>query len=90
MSPNPISLAIAVVLGGLSFIAIAVGRAIVPGTILIVLALVVLASLKMARQWEQAIVLRDGKFICVKGPGVLRIARSGLSRPLVVAPGLTP
>jgi regulator of protease activity HflC (stomatin/prohibitin superfamily) len=73
MGPNPISLAVAVVLGGLAFVAIAVGRAIAPGAILIVLAVLALASLKMARQWERAIVLRAGKFTGVKGPGVFWI-----------------
>jgi regulator of protease activity HflC (stomatin/prohibitin superfamily) len=73
MGANPISLAVAVVLGGLAFLAIAVGRAIAPGAILIVLAVLALASLKMARQWEQAIVLRAGKFTGVKGPGVFWI-----------------
>jgi regulator of protease activity HflC (stomatin/prohibitin superfamily) len=73
MGPNPISLAVAVVLGGLAFVAIAVGRAIAPGAILIVLAVLALASLKMARQWERAIVLRAGKFTSVKGPGVFWI-----------------
>jgi regulator of protease activity HflC (stomatin/prohibitin superfamily) len=71
MGANPISLAVAVVLGGLAFLA--VGRAIAPGAILIVLAVLALASLKMARQWEQAIVLRAGKFTGVKGPGVFWI-----------------
>jgi regulator of protease activity HflC (stomatin/prohibitin superfamily) len=73
MGANPISLAVAVVLGGLAFLAIAVGRAIAPAAILIVLAVLALASLKMARQWEQAIVLRAGKFTGVKGPGVFWI-----------------
>lgn len=73
MSPNPISLAIAVVLGGLAFIAIALGRAIAPGAVLIALAVVVLVSLKMARQWEQAVVLRAGKFLGVRGPGLFWI-----------------
>jgi regulator of protease activity HflC (stomatin/prohibitin superfamily) len=73
MSPNPISLAIATVFGGLGFIAIALGRAIAPGVILIALAVVVLVALKMARQWEQAVVLRAGKFLGVRGPGLFWI-----------------
>jgi regulator of protease activity HflC (stomatin/prohibitin superfamily) len=73
MSPNPISLAIAVVLAGLGVLAIAFGRLIVPGVLLIALAVVVLASLKMAQQWEQAVVLRAGKFLAVKGPGLFGI-----------------
>jgi regulator of protease activity HflC (stomatin/prohibitin superfamily) len=73
MSPNPISLAIAVILGALGLLAIAAGHAMVPGAILLLLAVVTLASLRMARQWEQAIVLRAGKFTGVKGPGVFLI-----------------
>jgi regulator of protease activity HflC (stomatin/prohibitin superfamily) len=73
MSPNPISLAIAVVLGGLAFISIAVGHAIAPGAVLIALAVAVLVSLKMAQQWEQAVVLRAGKFLSVRGPGLFWI-----------------
>ena len=73
MSPNPISLAIVVVLAGLGVLAIALARLVVPGALLIVLALIVLAALKMARQWEQAVVLRAGKFLAVRGPGLFWI-----------------
>jgi regulator of protease activity HflC (stomatin/prohibitin superfamily) len=73
MSPNPISLAIAVVLGGLGVLAIALGRLVLPGALLIALAVVVLATLKMAQQWEQAVVLRAGKFLGVRGPGLFWI-----------------
>jgi regulator of protease activity HflC (stomatin/prohibitin superfamily) len=73
MSPNPISLAIAIVLAGFGALAIALGRMLVPGAVLIALAVVVLASLKMARQWEQAVVLRAGKFLAVRGPGLFWI-----------------
>jgi regulator of protease activity HflC (stomatin/prohibitin superfamily) len=73
MSPNPISLAIVVVLGGLGVLAIALARLVVPGALLIVLALILLAALKMARQWEQAVVLRAGKFLAVRGPGLFWI-----------------
>jgi regulator of protease activity HflC (stomatin/prohibitin superfamily) len=73
MSPNPISLAIAVVLAGLGVIAIGLGRLIVPGAVLIGLAAIVLAALRMAQQWEQAVVLRAGKFLAVRGPGLFWI-----------------
>ena len=73
MSPNPISLAIVVVLAGLGVLAIALARRVVPGALLIVLALIVLAALKLARQWEQAVVLRAGKFLSVRGPGLFWI-----------------
>ena len=42
-----------------------------PGALLIAPAVVVLASLKMARQWEQGVILRAGKFFAVRGPGLL-------------------
>jgi regulator of protease activity HflC (stomatin/prohibitin superfamily) len=73
MTPNPISLAIALVLVGIGALVVALGRLIVPGALLIGLAVVVLASLKMARQWEQAVILRAGKFLAVRGPGLFWI-----------------
>jgi regulator of protease activity HflC (stomatin/prohibitin superfamily) len=72
MSPNPISIAIVVVLGGLGALAIAGGQ-IVPGAVLIAAAVVVFAALKMAQQWQQAVILRAGKFLAVKGPGLFAI-----------------
>ncbi len=72
MSANPISLAIIVVLAGLGALAISVGR-IVPGAVLIALAVIVFAALKMAQQWQQAVVLRAGKFLAVRGPGLFWI-----------------
>jgi len=73
VSPNPISIAIVVLLAGLGVFAIGLGRLFVPGGLLIVLAVIVLAALRMARQWEQAVVLRAGKFLAVKGPGLFWI-----------------
>ena len=73
MSPNPISLAIVAVLAGFGVLLIALAGLIVPGAALIILAIIVLAALKMARQWEQAVVLRAGKFRAVKGPGLFWI-----------------
>ena len=72
MTPNPISLAIVVVLAGLGVLAIVVGL-VVPGGLLIVAAVIVLAALKMAQQWEQAVVLRAGRFLAVRGPGLFGI-----------------
>jgi regulator of protease activity HflC (stomatin/prohibitin superfamily) len=73
MNPNPISLAIAVVLAGLGMLMVGLARLAFPGAVLIVLAVIVLAALKMARQWEQAVVLRAGKFVAVRGPGLFWI-----------------
>jgi len=73
VSPNPISLAIVAVLAGFGALLIALAGLVVPGAALIILAMIVLAALKMARQWEQAVVLRAGKFRAVKGPGLFWI-----------------
>lgn len=72
MGPNPISTAIFVVLAGLGAAAIATFN-VIPGVVLIVLAVIVFAALKMARQWEKAVILRAGKFTGVKGPGLFGI-----------------
>jgi regulator of protease activity HflC (stomatin/prohibitin superfamily) len=72
MSPNPITLAIVVVLGAVGVLLILAG-AVVPGAVFLALAVVVYASLKMAQQWQQAVVLRAGKFRSVKGPGLFWI-----------------
>jgi regulator of protease activity HflC (stomatin/prohibitin superfamily) len=72
MTPNPISIAIVVVLAGLGALAI-VGGAVVPGAMLIVAAIIVLAAVKMAQQWERAVILRAGKFAAVRGPGLFWI-----------------
>jgi regulator of protease activity HflC (stomatin/prohibitin superfamily) len=72
MGPNPISTAIFLVLAGIGTAAVATGY-LVPGVILILFAILVFASLKMARQWEKAVILRAGKFTAVKGPGLFGI-----------------
>jgi regulator of protease activity HflC (stomatin/prohibitin superfamily) len=73
MSFNPISLAIVAVLAALGFFAIAAGGLVFIGAPLIVASVVVLTALKMAQQWEKAVVLRAGKFLAVKGPGLFGI-----------------
>jgi len=73
VSPNPISLAIAALLAGFGLLLIALTNLVVPGGLLIIVAIIVLAALRLARQWEQAVVLRAGKFLAVKGPGLFGI-----------------
>ena len=72
MSPNLITLAIVVVLGAIGVLLVLAGN-VVPGAVFLALAVVVYASLKMALQWQQAVVLRAGKFRAVKGPGLFWI-----------------
>jgi regulator of protease activity HflC (stomatin/prohibitin superfamily) len=72
MSPNPISLALVVALAGLSALAILAGY-VAPGAVLIAAAVIVFTALKMAQQWERAVVLRAGRFLAVRGPGLFGI-----------------
>jgi SPFH domain / Band 7 family len=72
VSPNPISLAFVVILAGVGALAIVAGY-VVPGAVLIAAAVIAFTALKMAQQWERAVVLRAGKFLAVRGPGVFGI-----------------
>ena len=72
MAANPISLALVFVLAGLGALAI-YGGFVAAGAVLIALAIIVLTALKMAQQWQRAIVLRAGRFHGVKGPGLFVI-----------------
>jgi regulator of protease activity HflC (stomatin/prohibitin superfamily) len=72
MAANPITLAVVVVLAGLGVLII-LGGLVLAGAVLIAVGIVVLAALKMAQQWQRAIVLRAGRFQAVKGPGLFAI-----------------
>jgi hypothetical protein len=72
MSPNPISLALVVILAGLGALAILAGY-VVLGAVLIAAAVIAFTALKMAQQWERAVILRAGKFLAVRGPGLFGI-----------------
>src|SRR3984893_200836 len=73
MGPNPISFALFAVFAGIGAFSIVVGRLLAPGAAFIILGVLILASLKMAQQWEKAIVLRAGKFTGIRGPGLFTI-----------------
>jgi regulator of protease activity HflC (stomatin/prohibitin superfamily) len=57
-------------LGGLSWLAT---RSVVPPVVMIALGLVLMQSPRIAQQWERAIVLRLGRFIGLRGPGLFWI-----------------
>ncbi|HQU02307.1 MAG TPA: SPFH domain-containing protein, partial [Acetobacteraceae bacterium] len=69
---NPITVFIALVL---AFIGLGLSAALTPliGGIFILLAVIVLFSLKMAKSWERFVILRAGRFQGVKGPGLFAI-----------------
>lgn len=70
---NPISFALFVVFCLLAAAAFAATRMPLPTIILALIAIFVAYSLKMAKQWEQAVVLRAGKLSGIKGPGIFFI-----------------
>ncbi len=69
---NPITVFITLVL---AFIGLGLSAALTPliGGIFILLAVIVLFSLKMAKSWERFVILRAGRFHGVKGPGLFAI-----------------
>jgi regulator of protease activity HflC (stomatin/prohibitin superfamily) len=69
---NPITLFLTLVCAAIGALLWAVGLP-VPGIAFWVLALLILASLKMARMWEKFVILRAGKLQSVKGPGLFVI-----------------
>jgi regulator of protease activity HflC (stomatin/prohibitin superfamily) len=69
---NPISIALAIIFAILGVVTISAFHQ--PwGGAFFALAVITLAALKMAQQWEKAVVLRAGKFTAVKGPGLFLI-----------------
>jgi regulator of protease activity HflC (stomatin/prohibitin superfamily) len=72
IASNSITLAIVLVLVGLGVLAI-LGGIIALGAVLIAFAIAIFAALKMAQQWQRAIILRAGRFYAVKGPGLFAI-----------------
>jgi regulator of protease activity HflC (stomatin/prohibitin superfamily) len=78
---NPISIAVLVLLIGLIALVLFKDellsqKDIIPwfvATIGIILAILIAASIKIADQWEKAVILRMGKFIGLKGPGLFLI-----------------
>jgi regulator of protease activity HflC (stomatin/prohibitin superfamily) len=78
---NPISIAVLVLLLGLIALLLFKDelmsrKDIIPwlaAIIGVILALLIAASIKIANQWEKAVILRMGKFIVLKGPGLFLI-----------------
>lgn len=60
---------IAVLIAAIGAALIALLHLIVPGAILITIAVGVALSLRMANEWERAVVLRLGRFVAIRGPG---------------------
>lgn len=70
---NPIAIAASLPFFAAAALAFAVVRAPIIGVVFLVLAVTMLYSLQMARQWEKAVVLRAGKLSGVYGPGLFFI-----------------
>ena len=71
---NPISIAVLVLLVGLNAALLHTGIIHwIIALIAFILTLLLAASIKIADQWEKAVILRMGKFIGLKGPGLFFI-----------------
>ena len=99
---NPLSITLSTLVVSIGAVIAALGdRAVGPtvaGLVLILLGVLILFTLKMANQWERAVVLRLGKLDKIAGPGLFRrpqISPSGSSLvvevyPLIIIPGDQP
>lgn len=70
---NPISFALFVVFAVAAAFSASVLRNPVLAVVLVVVGVVVAASLKMAQQWQKAVILRAGRLQSIKGPGLFVI-----------------
>ena len=69
---NPITLFLTAVLAAIGLLLIA-AQNFALGVIFIVLAIIVAAALKMANTWQKFVILRAGRLLGVKGPGLFVI-----------------
>ncbi len=71
---NPIALTVFTVLIAVDMLLVVLEVLnIIGGAAGIIIALLITASIKIANQWEKAVILRMGKFIGLKGPGIFLI-----------------
>jgi regulator of protease activity HflC (stomatin/prohibitin superfamily) len=70
---NPISIALFLVFVAAAGGSVALRLPPVVAVVLVVIGIVVAAALKMAQQWEKAVVLRAGKLSGIRGPGLFLI-----------------
>ena len=71
--PNVVAMTIllgALAIGGAASLAFA---SVIPAIVFTALGLIVMASPKIAQQWERAIVLRFGRYVGLRGPGLFWI-----------------
>jgi regulator of protease activity HflC (stomatin/prohibitin superfamily) len=67
---NVVALAILLVCAGLGALGSRVSGNMIPFAVLVVLGVVLMQAPRVAQQWERAIVLRLGRFIGLRGPGL--------------------
>ena len=70
---NPISFTLFIVFTGLAAVSFVIARSPLLAAGLFLLGLFIAYGLKMARQWEKAVVLRAGKLNAISGPGLFFI-----------------
>ena len=70
---NPISFTLFIVFTGLAAVSFVIARSPLLAAGLFIIGLFIAYGLKMARQWEKAVVLRAGKLNAISGPGLFFI-----------------
>src|SRR5689334_11699493 len=70
---NPISLALFLLFLGAAALSFVLRLPPVIGIVLLIAGILIAAALKMAQQWQKAVVLRAGKLQGIKGPGLFFI-----------------
>ena len=70
---NPVAIAVFVLLISVNIIFLAKGIITLPVASLVFVIILLLTSIKMADQWEKAVVLRMGKYKGLRGPGIFII-----------------
>lgn len=70
---NPIGFALLVLFVGAGVFEAVVQRSPAAGVVLAIIGIIIASSLKMAQQWEKAVILRAGRLQGIKGPGLFFI-----------------
>jgi regulator of protease activity HflC (stomatin/prohibitin superfamily) len=67
---NPVALTILLVCAGLGVLGSMFTESIIPFAVLLAIGVILMQAPRVAQQWERAIVLRLGRFIGLRGPGL--------------------
>jgi len=74
LAVNTVAITVSIVLGVIDVLLVALEVfSVVLGIVGLIIALLIASALKIANQWERAVILRMGRFIGLRGPGIFLI-----------------